>query len=105
MGLIAPAAQESAHDVRKGNQVKLVAELGEEDVPVLAQQAGQDTQFSRLPGRDEIPLDVKGGGQGLMLQNPLRETMQETAVGEGHIRETRRGNRNASGSTASGTFP
>ncbi|MNN83553.1 hypothetical protein D3C81_2006050 [compost metagenome] len=66
-----------------------LAELGEEDIPVLTEDAGHQAQLTGLLGGHEVAFDVVGGDDGLTLLQTLVEAMQQGAIGEGHVGKAR----------------
>ena len=91
--LVAQRLQITHRNFRERDEVKFFAELGEEDVAVLAQQAGHQAQFAGLLGRHKIAADILGRRDRLALGKALVEAVQQAAVREGHVGKTSRRDR------------
>lgn len=76
-------------DFGESNEVQGLAELGEEDIPILPEDAGHQAQLAGLLGRHEVTFDVVGSDDGLTLLQPLVEAVQQGTVGEGHVGKAR----------------
>ena len=85
VGFEAQGLQVAHGDVAEAHQVQLLAEFGEEDVAVGAQQAGHQAQLAGLLGGDEVAAHVVGGRDGLAFGEALVEAVQQGAVGKGHV--------------------
>lgn len=91
VGLVTQRSEVAHGDVGKGDEVQLLAQLGEEDVAVLAQQAGHQAQLSGLLRSHEITTHILGGRDRLALGKALVKAVQKAAVRESHVGEARGG--------------
>jgi len=74
-GFEACALQVAFCYLAEGDEVQALVELGEEDVTIVAQEAGAEAQFARFLGGNEVTAHVAGSGEGLVLLHAAVEAI------------------------------
>lgn len=69
----------------------LLTQLGEEDLPVLTQDARKHADLPALLQGDEVSPDIAGSHQWLTVHHPVQEAQRKRPVGEGDVGEPGRG--------------